>query len=120
MEIQGHVGKLAECTVCHATVPSTVTGGPHGLHPVGQPWVQQHHTDGMSTTACKDCHGTDYTGTVLSRSQGNRSIDTGFGIRQFWQGYQIGCYTCHSGPGNDNREPQQASGGQRRLGRHGR
>jgi hypothetical protein len=112
--IQGHVGKLAECTVCHATVPSTVTGGPHGMHPVGQPWVQQHHTDGMSTTGCKDCHGTDYRGTVLSRSQGNRSIDTGFGIRQFWQGYQIGCYTCHGGPSNDNRNPNRpptANGG---------
>ena len=107
VEIQGHVGKLAECTVCHATVPATVTGGPHGLHPLGQPWVQAHHVDGMSTTGCQDCHGADYKGTVLSRSQGNRSIDTGFGIRQFWQGYQIGCYTCHGGPTNDHANPNK-------------
>ena len=117
VEIQGHVGKLAECTVCHATVPATVTGGPHGLHPLGQPWVSAHQQEGgggKAPTGCQDCHGADYKGTVLSRSQGNRSIDTGFGIRQFWQGYQIGCYTCHGGPNNDNANPHKppvANGG---------
>lgn len=117
VEIQGHAGKLAECTVCHATVPATVTGGPHGLHPLGQPWVSAHHQDGgggRATTGCQYCHGADYRGTVLSRSQANRSINTGFGIRQFWQGYQIGCYTCHNGPGNDNANPNRppaANGG---------
>ena len=34
--LQGHVGKLAECSACHSTVPSTVTGGPHGMHPIDQ------------------------------------------------------------------------------------
>jgi hypothetical protein len=110
VEIQGHAGKLAECTVCHATVPTAVAGGPHGLHPLGQPWVtahQQEGGEGRATTGCQDCHGADYKGTVLSRSQANRSINTGFGIRQFWQGYQIGCYTCHNGPGDDDANPNR-------------
>jgi hypothetical protein len=33
--IQGHAGVVSECAACHATVPSTVSGGPHGMHPVG-------------------------------------------------------------------------------------
>ncbi|MCX6625333.1 MAG: hypothetical protein NTY38_30595, partial [Acidobacteria bacterium] len=40
--LQGHSGMLAECSACHATVPNTVTGGPHGLHPIGAPWVSAH------------------------------------------------------------------------------
>ncbi len=27
------------------TSPNTVTGGPHGMHPVGQTWVSGHHGD---------------------------------------------------------------------------
>ena len=31
-----------ECTACHTTTPTTVNGGPHGMHPVGQTWVNRH------------------------------------------------------------------------------
>jgi hypothetical protein len=31
--LQGHTGMVAECTACHASMPSTTNGGPHGLHP---------------------------------------------------------------------------------------
>jgi hypothetical protein len=101
---QGHVGVLVECNICHGTQPSTVNGGPHGMHPVGQTWVN-HHGDvgegGGGTGQCQGCHGADYRGTFLSRSQADRSISA-FGTKTFWRGFQIGCYTCHNGPGSDN------------------
>ena len=39
--LQGHAGTLAECGACHNPVPSTRNGGPHGMHPVGQAWVER-------------------------------------------------------------------------------
>jgi len=93
---QGHAGKLVECTSCHGTNPSTLNGGPHGMHPVGQVWVSGHtHYAEGNQSQCQACHGTDYRGTVLSRSQANRTLNS----RAFWAGQQIGCYDCHNGPG---------------------
>jgi hypothetical protein len=78
LQLQGHVGVLSECSTCHPAVPNTVTGGPHGMHPVGQSWVNQHHDlfeSGAATRAqCQACHGLDYRGTVLSRTQADRQL----------------------------------------------
>jgi hypothetical protein len=108
---QGHVGMLVECTACHASVPSTVDGGPHGMHPVGAVWVERH-SDAIEeggATACRACHGSDYRGTVLSRVQADRTIDTeNFGRKQFWRGFQVGCYTCHRGPSDSGANPNRA------------
>ena len=106
VRVQGHVGKLSECTACHTNSPSTVNGGPHGMHPVGQAWVSSHQSaaEGSGRTACAACHGADYRGTVLSRALAARSLSA-FGAKTFWQGFQIGCYTCHQGPSNDNGNP---------------
>ncbi|MGE5234957.1 MAG: PKD domain-containing protein [Acidobacteriota bacterium] len=102
IELQGHKGMLVECVTCHVTQPQTVTGGPHGMHPLGQDWVSQHHDVAEHNPAqCQTCHGTDYRGTVLSRAKGPRTV-TAFGTKQFWQGFQIGCYTCHNGPSSDD------------------
>jgi hypothetical protein len=99
-QLQGHVGMLSECATCHGTSPVTISGGPHGMHPVGQDWVDSHPdaVESTGTAQCKACHGNDYRGTVLSRSKADRNI-TGFGSHIFWRGYQIGCYACHNGPG---------------------
>lgn len=112
--LQGHAGTLAECTSCHATVPSTVSGGPHGMHPVGQTWVDRHpdvvEGGGAATLAqCRSCHGADDRGTVLSRAQGDRVL-TGenFGTKTVWRGFQIGCYGCHRGPSSDDRNRSEA------------
>jgi len=105
--MQGHAGVLVDCTACHATAPSTVNGGPHGMHPVGQAWVNAH-PDAVETTGtggCQNCHGGDYKGTVLSYAQGNRVLSTPFGTKAFWQGFQISCYACHNGPRNDSTSP---------------
>jgi hypothetical protein len=106
-QLQGHIGVIAECDTCHGTQPNTVSGGPHGLHPVGQPWIQRHSdaAEGGSD-ACKACHGADLRGTVLSRALGPRTVQA-FGQKTLWQGFQLGCYSCHNGPGSEERNPNQ-------------
>lgn len=109
-QLQGHVGALVECTTCHASAPRTVDGGPHGLHPVGAEWVHAHPdaVEEAGAQRCQPCHGADLRGTVLSRAQGDRIFQTDFGSKHFWRGFQIGCYTCHSGPQGGERNPNRA------------
>ncbi len=103
--LQGHVGVMSECTACHTNSPSTITGGPHGMHPVGAAWVSRHPDaleNGQATsTQCRVCHGLDYRGTVLSRMQADRTLNA-FGTKTFFRGAIIGCYTCHNGPSDDS------------------
>jgi hypothetical protein len=40
--LQGHAGVLVECMACHSAMPETISGGPHGLHPVGSAWLDHH------------------------------------------------------------------------------
>ena len=109
-QIQGHAGMMIECTACHTAMPSTITGGPHGMHPVGNDWALNHGDlfEGEGTTPaatrqqCQVCHGTDYRGTVLSRAQGPRPLNTKFGSRTLWRGQRVGCYDCHDGPDSSN------------------
>jgi len=106
---QGHRGMIVDCGTCHTSLPASTTGGPHGMHPIGSGWVSAHGDAISSTTACRACHGTDYRGTVLSRSQGDWTASTPWGQKVFWRGAKIGCYACHRGPnsenGNSNRAP---------------
>jgi hypothetical protein len=106
---QGHVGMLAECTTCHGTQPNTVNGGPHGMHPLGSAWVQRHGdaADSGGVTQCQSCHGRDYRGTVLSRSQADRMLSTEFGTKFLWRGFQVGCYLCHAGPSSESANPNR-------------
>ncbi len=111
---QGHVGMLAECASCHGRSPDTVAGGPHGMHPIGLSWVGAHPgvVESNGWTRCKDCHGSDGKGTVLSRGLGDRtltaSLDGGSVTVRVWRGYQIGCYTCHGGPRSEQVTANQA------------
>lgn len=101
-QIQGHVGMIAECTACHTATPTTTTGGPHGLHPLGSSWISRHDNATESNlNACKTCHGTDLRGTVLSRMLADRTL-TAFGAKSWWRGFQVGCYNCHPGPSDDD------------------
>jgi nitrate/TMAO reductase-like tetraheme cytochrome c subunit len=97
VNLQGHSGMLAECSACHSTVPTTVNGGPHGLHPIGSSWVSQHPNvvNSSGSTQCQVCHGTDYRGTILSKMKAARTMAS----RSFAAGDVIGCYSCHNGPG---------------------
>ena len=80
------------------------------MHAVGQSWVAEHQNvaENGGAPACQACHGTDYRGTVLSRSKADRVLATDFGTKVFWTGFQIGCYTCHNGPSNDQRNANHA------------
>lgn len=111
-QIQGHAGVTAECVACHVTMPNnntTATGGPHGMHPIGQGWVGFHH-DAIHSDSdrqkCAACHGADFRGTVLSRTLGPRtltaSLDNGTTTLNLFQGAVIGCYTCHNGPDSED------------------
>jgi len=42
INLQGHAGPLAECQACHGFTPATSSGGPHGMHSIGQVWVAMH------------------------------------------------------------------------------
>jgi hypothetical protein len=69
---------------------------------VGADWVSRHPNAAEGgASRCQGCHGTDYRGTVLSRALGDRTLDTRFGAKVFWKGFQIGCYTCHRGPSSE-------------------
>jgi hypothetical protein len=100
IKLQGRAGTIAECTACHSQMPETVTGGPHGLHPIGQYWVGKHEdaAEHSGTGICQDCHGTDYRGTVLSAALTNRSFRVEDRTVTFAKGQPIGCYNCHNGP----------------------
>ena len=105
--IQGHVGMMIECTSCHVSMTAsttTATGGPHGMHPVGQTWVSGHGDliDTIGRTGCQACHGTDYRGTVLSRAQGTRSLSAFSTNITFARGATVGCYSCHNGPSSES------------------
>jgi len=111
LALQGHVGVVSECTACHASEPVTVTGGPHGMHPVGQSWVGRHPdvVAGGGAAQCQVCHGTDYRGTVLSRAQAGRSLalesEGGIASINLFRGAEVGCYLCHNGPGGGDLNP---------------
>ena len=107
LALQGHEGTLVECATCHGTSPQTVSGGPHGMHPVGQAWVDSHG-DAVDVLQCRACHGTDYRGTVLSRSHDNRSLSSDFGTTNLWRGFQVSCYLCHNGPSSEDPTPNHS------------
>lgn len=97
MQRQGHVGQMSECSACHGSNPTTVTGGPHGMHRLA--WTGSgptgHRESGKANPAsCQVCHGTTYRGSVLSRSFKNQTLSN----QTFWRGRRIGCYECHNGP----------------------
>ncbi len=89
-------------------MPNTITGGPHGLHPIDNNWALDHGGlfDGTVPPAtreqCRVCHGADYKGTVLSRAQGPRTLNTKFGVRNLWRGRTVSCYDCHDGADSSN------------------
>ena len=101
IDAQGYAAAIRECTVCHASTPSTVKGGPHGMHPVGQTWVSAHHNDSTFRTEpkseCFYCHGSSSTGSSLAVVK----VDKVLAGRTFKAGTRVTCWSCHSGPNSD-------------------
>ena len=102
---QGHAGTLVECSSCHGGNPNTVTGGPHGMHPLGTDWVSDHgdEVQNHGATQCQACHGADYRGTVLSNMHADRMLPAKDQPKLFWRGFRVGCYACHQGPSSDDQ-----------------
>lgn len=98
IRMQGHAGPLADCTACHTTMPSTITGGPHGMHPTGSSWISKHKDYGKNSS-CLACHGSDRRGTVLSRAFADRTLTvTNDGVTKnipVFRGETISCFICH-------------------------
>ena len=117
LDLQGHSGTIAECTSCHATMPSTKNGGPHGMHPTNANWAGDGHKEAIGSlglAACRACHGTDERGTVLSRTFADRTFVTRqYGTKTWAKGHSVSCYDCHKGSSsndkNTNRVPVVAS-----------
>jgi hypothetical protein len=100
--VQGHDGTIAECTACHTTVPKTTTGGPHGMHTVGQSWIKDHEDVAEKNAAqCKACHGQDYRGSSLSKTWTTRNFSVEGTNKTFIKGHKVSCYDCHNGPSGD-------------------
>lgn len=100
LAIQGYGGTLTECTVCHTSAPLTASGAAHGMHTVGQTWVDRHkdYAGGGQYAQCAYCHGTDYLGSALSATKTSRSFTVEDRTKSFTSGQIIGCYDCHNGP----------------------
>ncbi len=46
---------------------------------------------------------------MLSRAKADRTLSGEAGTKTVWRGFQIGCYTCHLGPHNDNPNPDHGA-----------
>jgi hypothetical protein len=113
LDLQGHVGTIGDCSVCHQNGIRTADGGPHGMHSIGDWWLSEHGEDiednAAGLTQCMACHGADLRGTALSEALGPREFNTEkFGLVSFWESQQIGCYDCHRGPDSDDRNRNRA------------
>jgi hypothetical protein len=99
-DVQGHAGTIGECTACHKTVPTTVNGGPHGMHTTGNAWISSHHdaAKGSALASCAYCHGADYRGTALSQIKMSKTFAIEGRSKTFSAGQNVGCYDCHNGP----------------------
>ena len=99
-DVQSHTGTIAECTACHSTVPTTVKGGPHGMHTTGSAWVSSHHdyAKGTALTDCAYCHGADYRGTALSQVKMAKTFSVDGRSKTYAAGQTVSCYDCHNGP----------------------
>jgi hypothetical protein len=102
--LQGYRGTVKECGACHATVPNTTNGGPHGMHSTNQQWVKDHEDVAeRNRSSCAYCHGADYKGTYLSEVRKAKSFSTENGTVNFVAGQRVGCYECHNGPDGEGR-----------------
>lgn len=98
-ELQGHNGTISECGVCHDSSLVSNNGGPHGMHTIGQSWVNGHGQFAEnSQTACAYCHGSDFQGSPLAQVKAARSFSTENGTKTYPAGGIVGCYDCHNGP----------------------
>ena len=101
IEAQGYAAAIRECTACHATVPSTTNGGPHGMHTIGSSWVASHHDSVNSSNRadCFYCHGSTSAGSPLAVIKTTKIFNIGDGrTKSFAVDERVTCWSCHNGP----------------------
>ena len=101
VEAQGYVAALRECTSCHATAPASISGGPHGMHTVGQSWVNNHGdvADGSNKSDCYYCHGSTSAGSDLAVIKVAKTFRVDDGrTKSFAPDQRVTCWSCHNGP----------------------
>jgi hypothetical protein len=103
-QLQGHTGTIVECTSCHTNVDNLSTDGsldslqgPHGMHTVGDNtgFVDADHKRNIDKNACRECHGQNGEGSVLSRTAADRDFR---GIKDGGlvpKGTPVTCTECH-------------------------
>ena len=103
-DVQGYSGLIGECIACHKSVPNTSSGGPHGMHTIGQNWVNnhKHYTKDGKNSSCTKCHGKDYRGSRLSKTWRDRTFKIEHKTKLFQKGHQVSCYDCHNGPSSED------------------
>jgi len=107
-QLQGYVGPIRECTVCHepGSFPNGTLAGPHGMHPVNDPqwihgssgdWHRHYYQNGGSVDRCAPCHGSDHRGTRLARVPVNRILRNTEGqvLTVLQAGQIVSCDLCH-------------------------
>jgi hypothetical protein len=101
IQLQGHTGKIVECTTCHTgSLPNTLDG-PHGLHPVGATSFASgghEHLASSNRDACRACHGAHGQGTVLSEAAAPRTISAEGRRVNLAEGQLVSCNLCHNNP----------------------
>ncbi len=102
IQLQGHPGKIIECTVCHqsGTLPLNLNG-PHGMHSVNDPrWIDRHgdFLEKQPLTSCQTCHGKKGEGIVLAKAAAVRSFSVEGKTVKISNGQLVRCGLCHSNP----------------------
>jgi hypothetical protein len=102
-QLQGHTGTITECSTCHTSVDNLSTDGsvnslqgPHGMHTVGiTKFADADHKRNIDKNACRECHGQNGEGSVLSRTAADRDFS---GIKDgsfVPKGTPVTCDMCH-------------------------
>jgi hypothetical protein len=102
MRLQGYIGTIIECNVCHesGSFPRTING-PHGLHNVNDShWYDDGHEDFYENNKnnCKACHGEDLKGTPLAKIPNSRSFRVEDKTVNYAKGDLVRCDDCHGMP----------------------
>ena len=103
-QLQGHSGKIVECSTCHTGDLGVNLDGPHGMHPVGDAGVkfaEGGHEDLAEDNlqACAACHGPQGQGTVLARMAATRTYDVeDKGSVTLQKDTLVDCGICHENP----------------------
>ncbi|MET0027774.1 MAG: cytochrome C [Candidatus Thiodiazotropha sp.] len=105
-QLQGHAGTVSDCAVCHTSLSLTLNG-PHGMHNVNSSSWNLNHGGfyERDPAACRNCHGQNLEGTVLSQTATDRDYlrdDDGNRTIHLAKGTPVSCTLCHGTPGNDD------------------